>query len=234
MAVAMVAAASRLTCRFQDRGSERGFLVSRHAQLRSSAVFFSCIAILVLSIAIAFMWATRENATVCFVRSVMLTILVLMYLAAAVSLKCQRLLPMLGPVQVELLSAALTDLSLLVMTISTPSYLVLILGLDVPTDCLDELSHMIWLHCFVSATHIALPIRWVVLWHSELVAFLCFVVPAIARGRMSWPQILGNVLILTGLLLASSLGKRTVEGHERRALTQMLAEKTKRVEMDHS
>lgn len=231
----MDAVPGRWTLRFQDARAERGFVASRHAELcasiRVSAALMSCICLSSLVI----VYKVTEDPDLSPTRMLIYSSVALACLASILLVKSPRLLGFVGPVGLEVWFTCVINVSLVLLATSTPAYMVRVAHLRVPkvTDALEEMNSIMRLQAVVSATHLWLPIRWVLLWHSEVVAALCFMVPALLYGTMSWLQVTTTTVMLMGLLMGSSIGKRALERHERAAFAQVLVEKTMRIELEH-
>lgn len=229
----MDARPARWFLRFQDTVAERGFVKAQHSQLRSNVAATAVLMVLVCGAGVLFVCLAGEDPQLSKVRNSMFATVGLLYLASGVATKCPRLLAVVGPVGLEIWVVCTLIITHVLFSLSTPAYLFKIVGATAETGALDEMTNLLRINAFVTGAHMALPVRWLLLWYVELVAVLAFLVPASIWGTMPWRDVVTNTFILVGLLLACGIGKRAIERHERAAFVQVLGEKTKRVQMEH-
>ena len=87
---------------------------------------------------------------------------------------------------------------------------------DILDQVLAEVSLMLCLDTFVTASHLALPIRWQVLVFVELASLLLPMVPAILFGSLEPNSLrVANFVFFVALIVMSSFGKRAMEYQER-------------------
>eukprot|EP00811_Abedinium_folium_P035611 NODE_838_length_2739_cov_16.018760.p1 GENE.NODE_838_length_2739_cov_16.018760~~NODE_838_length_2739_cov_16.018760.p1 ORF type:complete len:803 (-),score=138.03 NODE_838_length_2739_cov_16.018760:331-2493(-) len=88
---------------------------------------------------------------------------------------------------------------------------------------------LLLIDAIVTITHIWLPIRWCILWPSEVIAMACYVLPVAIFG--SWhapPAVVLQISTLATLVFFSSVGKRALESHTRAMFKTVANERTLR------
>lgn len=156
-------------------------------------------------------------------------------IAGMLAVKSPRFLACVGPAGLEwcILGAAMF-MTLQAITQQT-YYLCNILDLEPPAGAhgSDDALLALTLHALVTAVHVALPVRWIVLCPTEVAAILCYIVPTLKWGSMGIPQALSQIFVFVFAILISGFGRRNLERYERAAFAQIAAEKTRRFEVEH-
>eukprot|EP00959_Pyramimonas_sp_CCMP1952_P139154 2912791-Pyramimonas_sp.AAC.1 len=73
---------------------------------------------------------------------------------------------------------------------------------------------VLYIDCVVTALHLLLPIRWVVLVPMEVIAVLAYTVPALLLGSPAMNMVPYNVIGLLVLTVFAAIGKRAFERQE--------------------
>eukprot|EP00401_Gymnodinium_catenatum_P022045 CAMPEP_0117567096 /NCGR_PEP_ID=MMETSP0784-20121206/57426_1 /TAXON_ID=39447 /ORGANISM="" /LENGTH=81 /DNA_ID=CAMNT_0005364947 /DNA_START=107 /DNA_END=349 /DNA_ORIENTATION=- len=79
-------------------------------------------------------------------------------------------------------------------------------------------------------SHLAVPMRWHVLLLLDVVPFTLHGILTFGVGAPSLPNSLANFVMLGGLVIAASVGKRGQELTERGLFVDLITEKTLRVQ----
>jgi len=146
---------------------------------------------------------------------------------------------MLGHAGLEIFAIAGILGIIILITGSCPWYLARFYGLDAASVVKNKASHddanlLLMLDAFITAVHLALPIRWIVLWPVEVAVVICYAVVAFSLGSpMPLDTVLMNVMMMLVLSSAAGLGRRTIEFHERVGFNRIAAEKTLRFQLEH-
>ncbi|CAK0843919.1 unnamed protein product [Prorocentrum cordatum] len=93
-------------------------------------------------------------------------------------------------------------------------------------------SVVLYIDCVVTALHLLMPIRWVVLVPMEVVACLAYIVPALLLGSPTMNVVPHNVIGLLALTVMAAFGKRAFERQERGLFAGLLVEKQKRFQAE--
>jgi len=234
------------TLRFTD-GREMAYVQHKHQQLkvhffRGSLMFVGVMCSLLAYSAIfgwsssggVFLMAEQMPAVLVAARQRNLILISMVLASIASTLMSLTKIASASPRCFELTVAAVTLVLPPVNVLLHPWYQAKLSGLD-PLLVVHETNHndsdlMLWLDMMLTAIHLMLPVRWIVLWPFEVLSILAYVIPALTVGsKLSTPTVCLRTVLLFSLILAASLGKRALEYCDRAAFAQVAAERTLRV-----
>jgi len=185
-----------------------------------------------------FIAGTQTASLITFRNTLLLSVEFILVLVMLLT-RSRRARAMLGPKGLEHVAVMLTALLLVVGTISYPWCLVKVFEVDgsnlqVTANSADQTEGLLLLlDVLITGSHIALPVRWVVMWPTEVVAVLCYGVAAFVWSSCTVKAAVSNLLMITALVVASALGRRTVEHLERMAFARVAAEKSLRFQVEY-
>jgi len=153
-------------------------------------------------------------------------------------LRMRRLRAFLGHVGFEVVVTVVFAFSAQLFVIVDPWYCARLFGADAATvvvnNCADDAKMLLVLDVIVTVVHLTVPIRFTVLWAFDVSVVLGYI--GIAYGLGSPAQgtaLLMNIMVLTILVIAASVGLRSTERNRRMAFANLAMERTKRVEAEH-
>jgi len=236
------------TLRFNSCVRERAFLLARQSSVASGT--FKTAFLLFLHIALA--WATTgfdwpssvrtfypDSTTVAATtaRNIFTIALGTIALSCAILSKLRRFRSLLGPAGFEHYVATQLFLVIVLICFQSPWYVARLFGLDAEVVCtnpaIEDLYLLLSLDCIVTASHIAIPVRWFSLLPMELAVCMGYgLFASVIGSRMYFSSVLLNFVMITALTMAASLGKRRSELQERASFVREVREKSLRVEME--
>mmetsp|Transcript_113391 Transcript_113391/g.293575 ORF Transcript_113391/g.293575 Transcript_113391/m.293575 type:complete len:826 (+) Transcript_113391:56-2533(+) len=237
---------SSTSLRFEDAGTEQGFLRSASTRLVSN-VFWVAVVILLLKGA---NFTTKLNSgqwdredypddtvyQIEMICSAFDALAVLGSLLVALIMMAQRLTSCASAAAIEKGVAFLLVFVMMWGVAMDRGYMARFHGVSDPGERLDRklTDTFILLHfsLVVTFSHMYLPIRWCLLWPLELVAVLTYPAMIVIFGsNESHPQV--NLLGECGIVIFAALGKRTIERYERQAFSILISERTARAKVEH-
>lgn len=145
--------------------------------------------------------------------------------------------PGISPLVYEVYIVSSITLTVVLAALSEPWYTAHVLGLE-PSQVFEDRREfsdswlLLSLDLSLTVTHLALPIRWHILWPFELIMFICYAIMGFVLGNPQPGQVPYNTLTLGVLTWATAVGKRTFEFHERHQHLQLLRERSLRCESE--
>ncbi|CAK0827904.1 unnamed protein product [Prorocentrum cordatum] len=235
----------RFTLRFEDPMQEAGFAKAHKARLSHRVLvmmaLFTVVGIMTIMSQI-FLDQDQNAMTEARELSRLQTIL---YFALMVSVnlglgfgtlfaRCN----LIGTLGLEIAVVITCSIVLIAMPLITKHYLARAFGYDdtkaiwgvdmSPTDG----TLVLYIDCVVTAVHLLVPVRWVVLAPLEAIAFLAYAVPALTLGSPAVQIAHGALVGLLALTVFAALGKRAFERQERAMFKGLLAEKQMRFQAE--
>eukprot|EP00445_Apocalathium_hangoei_P079451 CAMPEP_0204172898 /NCGR_PEP_ID=MMETSP0361-20130328/44500_1 /ASSEMBLY_ACC=CAM_ASM_000343 /TAXON_ID=268821 /ORGANISM="Scrippsiella Hangoei, Strain SHTV-5" /LENGTH=580 /DNA_ID=CAMNT_0051131065 /DNA_START=34 /DNA_END=1776 /DNA_ORIENTATION=- len=144
----------------------------------------------------------------------------------------------LGPVLFELL-VSMPAYVILPMTFCQYSwYAARMCGLDAPSvvalrTSFDDANILLLLVAYVACIHVAFPVRWIVLFPSELCFAVTYPLCALMLGSPNTnTTVVWNTFILWTMIVFAGWGRRGIEVHERNAYLSLVQEKSLRVQAE--
>jgi len=228
-----------VTLTFNSVGRESGFLASRKADVVSQASLLSCLALL-LALTVVLLEAvtghgrkSSEHLLTYRIQLVGIGVIASMSLATFLPLQFESLRTRASTSLLEVYLTLLCCTGLCVAVLSHPAYLSKMLNHDLVQAYGEDVYYtdsmiLLTIDGVVTATHLGLAIRWKLLFFVEVVsiflyAFIVFAVGSVEHGGAHY-----NLAFLLGLVIASSLAKRSAEVTERKAFVDVLDERTLR------
>lgn len=229
----------KVTMRFLDPEKESGFVAARSEDLRrcscrlaliiGSLAWVTCLEFLLFRSLTMNEYPTEEAADVQRL-SLMFGFFigfVLMSYAAAVRMPCFDKL--LNPWAWEIVAVIVFVGIMSTIVLTHVFYLSKLLGHD-PSEIFEgrhfsDSFILLAIDGIVTATHIVLPVRWIILMPLELSGVVLYVLLITLLGS---PESNTELLALTGVIAVSALGKRQTEKRDREAFTELVKEKSLR------
>ncbi|CAK0906257.1 unnamed protein product [Prorocentrum cordatum] len=239
-----VGAMNSLTLRFEDDGLEAGFASGRRTGLlRSLAACSLCIAVVVgMSLAMQRPWDTSENASrqqahimqasnLAFASCVGLA--TLSFAACCLLLRTGRVSSTLA---LEILSVTLTCIGMVLVTAGLPFYTGRVLGYDselyLEGRHITDTGLLLSIDAFVTASHMALNVRFRYMIPIQVCGLICYVIPALILGSPEMDNFVQFSSSLLGLIVMAAMGKHILERQERHYFASLIREKSLRFQSE--
>ncbi|CAK0852346.1 unnamed protein product [Prorocentrum cordatum] len=235
----------RFTLRFEDPMQEAGFVKCQKARLSHHVVLLMALSTFLGLITIVGhrywdedQYATNEARELSRWQ-------LLMYFATIVSFNLGfssgTLLAkynVIGTLGLEIAVVIACGIVVMAIPMCTKHYLARAFGYDdteaiwgVDTSPTDG-NVVLYIDCVVTAVHLLVPIRWVVLAPFEVIPFLAYAVPALTLGSPAVQVVHFNMVVLLALTVFAAVGKRAFERQEREMFAGFLAEKQMRFQAE--
>mmetsp|Transcript_13264 Transcript_13264/g.42783 ORF Transcript_13264/g.42783 Transcript_13264/m.42783 type:complete len:225 (-) Transcript_13264:659-1333(-) len=121
-------------------------------------------------------YASAYTHTVATARNVLLILTCVVALTCTLIAKVRRFRLIMGPPRFEMYVASQLFLVIVLVCLQSPWYLAVLFGLDAEVACTgaptEDLYLLLSLDCIVTASHIAMPVRWFLLLPVELTVSL--------------------------------------------------------------
>jgi len=231
----------RVTLRFVNEQMEDAFLsrrlpamVRRSTQLFGLAVFVAIFSLGYTTFdltALGNTSATAMSDTCNRVHAQCLAAILLCILAWMGAMRCKRLMKILKPGTFEVGTILFMALILYVAVLSTPSRLCKMQGC-VMEEAMPKYANesdsriLLMIDGVVTATHLGLPMRWCTMVPLEAAAVTLYAVLVFTVGSQESPvSVIFNIVFLTCLVIAASVGKWSAELDERMAFRDIIEQK---------
>mmetsp|Transcript_57935 Transcript_57935/g.126985 ORF Transcript_57935/g.126985 Transcript_57935/m.126985 type:complete len:904 (+) Transcript_57935:516-3227(+) len=233
----------RYTLRFKDEGVEKGFVQASSHRLMRNLHLCSGLVMLFCGVNLATVSYSghdypSEEFYLLKMRSIWFDRMLFIWSVACVACtKAQLKFAILPAGLVEYLVVVMGLLALLLAIFTEPWYLAKMQGVKDPaaaygyTGFSDSFT-LLAIDIVVTATHVAMPIRWCILWIVEAVGFLIYPALVMAFSMPQQSEWVSSFATLSILNLFAVLGRRHIERYEREAFTNVLRERTLRAETE--
>jgi len=230
---------------FKDKYAERGFLSSRRDKLTSKVLQGIAAALVYLLLTILLILFVGSSSSGGVFKDTdegrqlgKLRNIVIFTMAGSFAL---LLLPVryFSAASLEVCVTCLACVVAIFLILEHPWYLAKLCGIPDPWAHIPDRSisndNLLLLHLDLGLTacHLMMPIRWMMLWPVDVLVILCYVVPAVLLGSPLHIFCVGlNSVMIVLFVVMASLGKRMLEIHERHAFAQVAVERTMRAEAE--
>jgi len=231
---------SRCTLKFSDRELEDSFLLSRAVKLANN--FFIASTLMASAASMNFCIRLAQPAAIEHIQEAQLTtyipfasliLVISISIASATFSKIVTLRTMVSARNRELVFLMPVLLWLVNLIPMEKFYIRKLLGSDIDEARVhSDASLLLALDAIITGTHLLLPMRWSLLLPAQLLSVslygMCFCLGSQEGGYRSAL----NLVNITGLVLASSIGKRAQEISERQSYAKLMLEQGRRSEAE--
>lgn len=222
-----------LTLRFVEPGVERGYVKLCSDELVPKLSLLGAM-LLLLCVVLWFEWtddrccSTALSVALIWRRRAVIATVAALGAVVMVATRVKRFMACVQPALCELGTVCTIVAVTITVYYTNPYYMVKLEGQDPAAIFATDLSEehrrgaltdtrlLLTIDFIVTVSHLALPIRWCVLWPVELAGVLFY---AMMIGALGSPEGQGsagvNLLFLMGLTFGALMGKRRIEFHER-------------------
>jgi len=232
-----------ISMRFKSRGTEAYFVKSQSQQLLTNYFRLALMCVLTTA-ALLYLVATHpaaephppgvDSSRRLAVAST-LTCLVAAVLAG-VATKMPQFSRCVSPEMREVLAVLVMMLLISMIFLVDLFYGPKLLGYDPkelwPDTNFSDTRPVLALSVLMTASHLTLPVRWMVLLPLEAFSVMVYAGFAFAIGGPDGPGAWSTLVLYIGLVLCSAIGRRTIESHQREVLTQLIRERSLRAETE--
>ncbi|CAK0840988.1 unnamed protein product [Prorocentrum cordatum] len=229
-----------LSLRFEDGGTETGFIQAHAEKLAFNMACLSMIGVVLACTALGFncnLYESCPTPAAAQVEKEAMYILIgcaVQYFVVACCFQTRHINGRIGFVEREFLVVALLVEALLVNAFIDPYYLAKVQGYDCyalwPDRHFTDSSSLLFVDGIITAAHMMLPLRWFVLVPVQVVGVLRYASLGLLFSPEDLPFV--NLVFLAALVYVASVGKRTLEQHERLLFSSFLAEKSLRFQSE--
>jgi len=156
--------------------------------------------------------------------------------AAYVLFLRSSLVDRVGAVQLEVFSAALITVAMVVIVSCSHVNVTRMMGYGNEVyqgfACTSDSVPLLAIDGLITASHVGLPVRWRVLLPMEVIGVLLYAFIVFVRGSCEQSGSFYNLVWLTLLVMASAVGKRTTESWERECFKTVIGERRQRCEAE--
>jgi len=249
---------NQLTLTFKDRRREEGFLAAREGQLAhnlfccSGLVLFYVFSSLIIISLDSFLrgreplWATSGGSfmqvpdalVLAVARNSQVIASICICAFCCITAKSKKIRHQLGPAKVELVAVMGITAIIVLIAGSTPWYLARMFGVEPRTvvreeTSVDDATLLLALDAFITTIHVALPIRWAVLWPTEVFFVLVYAALVALGSPMPPDTVAMNLVMISVMSAAAALGKRSLEFYARAAYVRVAEERSQRAQVEH-
>lgn len=157
-------------------------------------------------------------------------------LILVVATTLQRRFKVASALVVEAAMMLFSMVIIIVGIFTDPFYIARLQGIENPGAFMQIATADTWIllliELVITATHVTLPIRWCVLWPLEVFGLMVYPMVVVIIGTPAQETWLSSWLCLVCLGVFSMVGRRTVERLERQSFTNVVKERTLRVETE--
>lgn len=233
--------------RFQDGVTEAAFVASRTRSLIRGILLLSSISSVMCFFALVYMVAIAQNLS----RSkfptddaYMIHLVQIGSLAAIFALLMMvmgiclwvKLPAIMGPKKLEIITVVLMCVLMATVVLSSPPELAKMFGggeVYFSDRYASDSGMLMTVDGMVTAAHLGLPVRWHVMITLEVAAIAFYMaIVFIVGSNEPMENAIFNLVFLTGMVVATGMGKRIVEANERAAFRKIIEEKQLRCEAE--
>lgn len=215
-------------------GAERAY--ARHPRQESKLRFglLACGALGLPNVLLNFIMDLGEiseggETLIFIVSAVWILLFSLMICLSSSGAVCRRI----GAVRLEILLSMSMTLAMPSWALSCPCIADQLVGESDPSTCHSDSRLILGIDALVTVQHMLIGVRWCVMWPPEFAAILTYMIPTAIFGSTEGADTPMLVCLLCVLVIGSSIGRRTIEQHERLQFLDLIEEKTRRVEAEH-
>eukprot|EP00811_Abedinium_folium_P034032 NODE_694_length_2825_cov_29.251297.p1 GENE.NODE_694_length_2825_cov_29.251297~~NODE_694_length_2825_cov_29.251297.p1 ORF type:complete len:799 (-),score=169.96 NODE_694_length_2825_cov_29.251297:323-2719(-) len=235
----------RFTMCFFDVAAERSFVKSYTEQVRSKGFVLSVVTAIFATLWLAivntaYAYKGSAGAAVQLRATVLLLTVFATSIATALVLKFKCLPALLRPAVLEITMSCFASVVAVSLCFAHSGYLAKSMGIDA-NDAFgseqfapDDSLLLLCLDTIVTATHLFLPVRWCICVPMELVVVGIYAFIGLTLNSWQEPvRVCLNLMMLTGLVVLSSFGRRALECRDRASFQMIAKERSQRYQVEH-